>query len=213
MTANELYAYAIDRVNAVRTDEDRFSSAFTKQIWLTNIAAARQIWVERNNGTLPSQWFLNQWMYKDDADQWDEFNEQEQGCILKFKLPNFINIKGVSTLSFAYPDGNPFPYIATTYAQYKGWVQHDFYKKKDLGWIDDGMLNLRVGVDFETLIARGVPYDAEEISTYNPMWDEFPASTDIIDMAMDKILKPMIYLAGKPIDTTSNSKDNNAPTR
>lgn len=206
MTGNELYTSAINRVNAIRTDEDRFSSGFTRNMLLTALAAARQVWVERHNGTLPSQWFLSEWLTKDDAEQYDQF-EGEDSCLLKFKIPNFVQIKGVSTLSVSYPDGRPFSFIAQTYTQYHGWLQHDFYKKKDLAYIEEGILNLKVKVDLDSIVLRGVPMDAEQISTYNVMHDDYPATDDLIDMAMDKILKPMMYIARIPIDSVSNSKD------
>ncbi len=210
MKADELYESVISAVNAIATDEDRFEHRDIHSKLMGALAKARDAWVMQNGGRIPQQWFLTEQLELNCSEQWDEF-EEDSSCFACFKMPNFINIKGSGSSSITYPNGKPYNYVAQTYSEFQGWNDHPFFKGEDVCFIHDGILKIRTKARIrpgDSILITGIPYDPEEISTFNPMHDDYPCTPDIVDMAIDKILKPLMYVARIPLDTVSNSKDN-----
>ena len=211
MKADELYELAINTVNSITTDEDRYDHADIHGKLMSAIARAREIWIKQNGGRIPYQWLLTEELNFECSEQWDE-HEESGSCYVRFKMPDFLNIGSSGAFSITYPNGDPYNYIAYSWSQFKDWETHSFFKGQDILFIHDRILHVRSKTRLTTndsLIITGIPYDPEQLSTFNPMWDDYPVTPDIVDYAIDKIFKPLVYASQKPIDTVSSGKDNN----
>jgi hypothetical protein len=210
ITAQQFYEMAEMAVNAIVTDESRYDAESLKNMLTLALTKAREEWVTVNAGaTIPYQWFCTEELMLDCGEQWDEY-EQEKSCVLRFSMPNFINIKGAQQISITYPNGEPYNYIAQTYAQFAGWVKDRYFELEDLIYIHDGILHLRASAkirDDDRLLVTGIPFDPESLKSYNPMHDSYPATPDIMSYAIDKVFKPMLYANQKKVDMASNSSD------
>lgn len=210
MKALELYQHMESRITAIATDESRWQYQDLKQLILSSLATARGMWVKQNGGRKPYQWFLTEVLSYDCANSYDSYEEKSM-CVIKFQMPNFVNIGAEGAMSITFPNGKPISYIANSYAEFQGWLNHSFFKKETLAYIHDGMLHLNTKAVFtsdDCILVTGVPYDPEEISTFNPQHDDINVTPDIVDIAIDKVIKPMIYTSNKKVDGVSNSKDN-----
>lgn len=210
MKADELFETAISAVNAIATDEDRFEHRDIHSKLINYLAEAREIWVTQNGGRIPQQWLATEELELICSEQFDEY-EGDCSCYAKFKMPNFINIKGANTFSITYPNGRPYNYVASSYSEFQGWNDHPFFKNEDVCFIHDGILNIRTKAKIrpgEVILITGIPYDIEELSTFNPMHDDLNVTPDIVNIAIGKLLKPLMYVSRIPLDTVDNSKDN-----
>lgn len=208
MTATEVYEMIETAVLAIRTDESRFEDKSLQARFGMALSKARELWVNQNGGIVPSLWLLTEVLEYRCAEEWNQF-DAEFGCMLAFKIPSFINIKGTTALSISTNGGRPFNYIANSKSEFEDWAHNPFFKTQEIGYIEEGILHIKTkakvhGTDVISL--TGIPYDPEDLSTFNPMWDEYPATPDVVQMALDIMIKPLVYM-GRPIDTVSNSKD------
>lgn len=203
MTGNEVYERFVRLASAgIQTDESRWDAPYIENLVDTCRATAIQAVYQKTKIIHPN------WVQEIDLEYSDDL--QEDPCFQRFECPMFLSLDGsVQGLMFAGSQHNncTIPVVRTR-PELGIYQNNRVTANKMIGLYVYPYLDIhQKGVMIEMVRVGGVFQYPLQLPTYNKMIDEYPVTTDVLNLMEELWVNKLKVIMATPLDVIPDTKE------
>ena len=178
---------------AIHTDEDRWDLDWVMSIWEDALGHARELYLQQHeDDPIPSSWFTS---------------TEIKGTDNVFTLPELSVINGMEYINIFPKKGCANTYLFKNYSQYCNAKKIDCGVNYKSIYLQNGTAKYTGLENRDTIVVEGIFKSQVDLSSFNPMVDNYNVDSTIADVATTLAIKWLSAASSKGVDTVSNSVD------